>query len=68
MPKCFQMKASVWGLPLWGKHLGEGVCVCVCVCVFGEEVGEEAGTLEVQSEVSQKKKSKYHIILLTCGI
>lgn len=23
------MKASVWGLPLWGKHLGEGVCLCV---------------------------------------
>ena len=22
----------------------------------------------IQSEVSQKKKSKYHIILLTCGI
>lgn len=56
MPKCFQVKASMWGLPLWGKHLGEGV-----VCVWGEEVGEEADTLEEKMTLQKSHLGAFHM-------
>ena len=56
------------------------VCVCVCVCVMEyystikrNKIASLAATwmhfkIIMLSEVSQAKKSKYHVISLTCGI
>ena len=35
--------------------------MCVCVCVFGEEVGEEAGTLEEKVTLQKSHLGAFHM-------